>query len=160
MVLNTHSLLQQGAWTLWCLWNMAASEGHIWRWKAPRRGWSNTWQSHLPAPQWGPSAWLLPRMQSRGRGSGTARSSLPCKTGGPLNYQRGQNVSTVKLSHSTSAFFSVCFHLRCIQDPQLVVNVSRTMSVQFTPPELSEDCLYLNVYTPAEATTGDKVPVG
>lgn len=42
----------------------------------------------------------------------------------------------------------------------MVVNVSQTMSMQYTPPELSEDCLYLNVYTPAEATKGDKLPVG
>uniref|UniRef100_A0A8P4G5B1 Carboxylic ester hydrolase n=1 Tax=Dicentrarchus labrax TaxID=13489 RepID=A0A8P4G5B1_DICLA len=47
----------------------------------------------------------------------------------------------------------------CIQDPEIVVNVSRTMSMQYTPPELSEDCLYLNVYAPAEATQGDKLPV-
>uniref|UniRef100_A0A1A8JE29 Carboxylic ester hydrolase n=2 Tax=Nothobranchius kuhntae TaxID=321403 RepID=A0A1A8JE29_NOTKU len=47
----------------------------------------------------------------------------------------------------------------CIQDPELIVNVSRTMAIEFTPPELSEDCLYLNVYTPAEAKTGDKLPV-
>ncbi|XP_035521168.1 carboxylesterase 3 [Morone saxatilis] len=47
----------------------------------------------------------------------------------------------------------------CIQDPEIVVNVSRTMSMQYTPLELSEDCLYLNVYTPAEATQGDKLPV-
>lgn len=47
----------------------------------------------------------------------------------------------------------------CIQDPDIVVNVSKTMSLQFTPPEMSEDCLYLNVYTPAEATTTDKLPV-
>ncbi|XP_070828696.1 carboxylesterase 3 [Chaetodon trifascialis] len=47
----------------------------------------------------------------------------------------------------------------CIQDPEIVVNVSRTMSVQYTPPELSEDCLYLNVYTPAEAARGDKLAV-
>ncbi|XP_049928356.1 carboxylesterase 3 isoform X1 [Epinephelus moara] len=47
----------------------------------------------------------------------------------------------------------------CIQDPEIVVNVSKTMSMQYTPPELSEDCLYLNVYTSAEATKGDKLPV-
>lgn len=32
--------------------------------------------------------------------------------------------------------------------------------MQYTPPEISEDCLYLNVYTPVEATKGDKLPVG
>uniref|UniRef100_A0A3B4TE44 Carboxylic ester hydrolase n=1 Tax=Seriola dumerili TaxID=41447 RepID=A0A3B4TE44_SERDU len=47
----------------------------------------------------------------------------------------------------------------CVQDPEIVVNVSKTMSMQYTVPELSEDCLYLNVYTPAEATKRDKLPV-
>lgn len=32
--------------------------------------------------------------------------------------------------------------------------------MQYTLPELSEDCLYLNVYTPAEATRTDRLPVG
>ncbi|KAM4574000.1 carboxylesterase 3 isoform 1-T1 [Odontesthes bonariensis] len=47
----------------------------------------------------------------------------------------------------------------CVQDPEMVVNVSRVMSTEFTPSELSEDCLYLNVYSPAEAAAGDKLPV-
>ncbi|KAL6107418.1 ces5a [Pungitius sinensis] len=47
----------------------------------------------------------------------------------------------------------------CIQDSETVVSVSRTMSMQYTPPEVSEDCLYLNIHTPAEATKGDKLPV-
>uniref|UniRef100_A0A3Q3S5X5 Carboxylic ester hydrolase n=1 Tax=Mastacembelus armatus TaxID=205130 RepID=A0A3Q3S5X5_9TELE len=47
----------------------------------------------------------------------------------------------------------------CIQNPELFVNVCRAMSIELTPPELSEDCLYLNVYTPAEATKGGKLPV-
>nr|XP_057931776.1 carboxylesterase 3 [Doryrhamphus excisus] len=47
----------------------------------------------------------------------------------------------------------------CIQDAEIVVNVSKVMSVQYTIPELSEDCLYLNVYTQAEAKRGDKLPV-
>ncbi|XP_029992389.1 carboxylesterase 3 isoform X2 [Sphaeramia orbicularis] len=47
----------------------------------------------------------------------------------------------------------------CIQDPEIIVNVSRIMSIQYNPPEISEDCLYLNVYAPAEAAKGDKLPV-
>ncbi|XP_061532742.1 carboxylesterase 3 [Phycodurus eques] len=47
----------------------------------------------------------------------------------------------------------------CIQDSDVVVNVSEVMSVEYTPPEVSEDCLYLNVYTQAEAKRGDKLPV-
>uniref|UniRef100_UPI0037E92D00 carboxylesterase 3 n=1 Tax=Semicossyphus pulcher TaxID=241346 RepID=UPI0037E92D00 len=47
----------------------------------------------------------------------------------------------------------------CIQDPDLVVSVSKTMSMEYAAPELSEDCLYLNVYTPADAAQGDKLPV-
>ncbi|XP_075898892.1 carboxylesterase 3 [Nelusetta ayraudi] len=47
----------------------------------------------------------------------------------------------------------------CIQDPDVLVNVSQTMSLQYTPTEVSENCLYLNVYAPAEAKRGDKLPV-
>ncbi|XP_061773332.1 carboxylesterase 5A-like [Nerophis ophidion] len=47
----------------------------------------------------------------------------------------------------------------CIQDSEMVVNASKVMSVQYTPPELSEDCLYLNVYTQAGVKRGDKLPV-
>ena len=48
---------------------------------------------------------------------------------------------------------------RCVQDPDLIVAVSRIMSLQMAPPEVSEDCLYLNVYAPAGAARGDKLPV-
>lgn len=47
----------------------------------------------------------------------------------------------------------------CIQDPQIMVNVSKTMSMNITPSDISEDCLYLNVYTPESAVHGDKLPV-
>lgn len=33
------------------------------------------------------------------------------------------------------------------------------MSLQFRPPAVSEDCLYLNVYSPAGTSRGDKLPV-
>ncbi|KAM6937431.1 carboxylesterase 3 [Xenentodon cancila] len=47
----------------------------------------------------------------------------------------------------------------CIQDREKLINVSLAMSLNFSAPELSEDCLYLNVYTPADARQGDKLPV-
>uniref|UniRef100_A0A8C5D3M0 Carboxylic ester hydrolase n=1 Tax=Gouania willdenowi TaxID=441366 RepID=A0A8C5D3M0_GOUWI len=47
----------------------------------------------------------------------------------------------------------------CVQDAEIVVNFSKTILMEFTPPGVSEDCLYLNVYTPAEASRGDKLPV-
>lgn len=49
---------------------------------------------------------------------------------------------------------------RCVQDPDVIETVSRVMSVQFRPVEASEDCLYLNVYAPAQAAPGDGLPVG
>lgn len=39
------------------------------------------------------------------------------------------------------------------------MSVSQIMALEFRPPEVSEDCLYLNVYTPAQAKKGDKLPV-
>uniref|UniRef100_A0A3B3UEC6 Carboxylic ester hydrolase n=1 Tax=Poecilia latipinna TaxID=48699 RepID=A0A3B3UEC6_9TELE len=47
----------------------------------------------------------------------------------------------------------------CVQDQEVVVNFSIAMSMDFTVPEVSEDCLYLNVYTPAEAAPEVKLPV-
>lgn len=34
------------------------------------------------------------------------------------------------------------------------------MSMQYTPPDISEDCLYLNVYVPPDSTSADKLAVG
>lgn len=48
---------------------------------------------------------------------------------------------------------------RCVQDPDIIVTVSQIMSLQYSPTEVSEDCLYLNVYAPAQAQQGDKLPV-
>ncbi|XP_043981767.1 carboxylesterase 3 [Gambusia affinis] len=47
----------------------------------------------------------------------------------------------------------------CIQDREIVVNISIALSMDFTVPEVSEDCLYLNIYTPAEITPEVKLPV-
>lgn len=47
----------------------------------------------------------------------------------------------------------------CIQDPEIMVNVSKSMSMDITPSDISEDCLYLNVYTPESAAQGNKLPV-
>lgn len=83
-------MIIQRATTSWCLWKMGKSEGNMWRWKALRRGWSNSWRSPLHVPLWGLSAWLLPSRQRPGREWETAHSSLPCKTGWPMNQQKVQ----------------------------------------------------------------------
>lgn len=47
----------------------------------------------------------------------------------------------------------------CIQDPQIMANVTKTMAMDITPSDISEDCLYLNVYTPESAAQEDQLPV-
>lgn len=85
----------------------------------------------------------------------TARSES-CLVFHPLFFDLARMTSHFVLTPIPTGF---PFH-RCIQDPDVLVNVSQTMSLQYTPTEVSEDCLYLNVYAPAEAKRGHKLPVG
>lgn len=47
----------------------------------------------------------------------------------------------------------------CIQDKQDSINLSEEFNVTLEIPEVSEDCLYLNVYTPAKPAEDAKLPV-
>nr|XP_046227122.1 cocaine esterase-like [Scatophagus argus] len=47
----------------------------------------------------------------------------------------------------------------CLQDTTRVEKVWKNFPVQHPSVEMSEDCLYLNVYRPAGAAPGDKLPV-
>ncbi|KAL6479036.1 hypothetical protein MHYP_G00124690 [Metynnis hypsauchen] len=47
----------------------------------------------------------------------------------------------------------------CLQDLDVVESVSKIMALSFTPPTVSEDCLYLNVYTPSQRSAAEKLPV-
>ncbi|KAL0968210.1 hypothetical protein UPYG_G00263870 [Umbra pygmaea] len=47
----------------------------------------------------------------------------------------------------------------CIQDPVIAQNIVNSMAIDYALPDVSEDCLYLNVYTPKEGVTGEKLPV-
>ncbi|CAF92565.1 unnamed protein product [Tetraodon nigroviridis] len=47
----------------------------------------------------------------------------------------------------------------CIPDPDIIATVSRLMSLQVSPVEVSEDCLYLTVSVQAAASAGAKIKV-
>ena len=48
---------------------------------------------------------------------------------------------------------------RCLQDLSVMDKLWKTFPVKYPSVEQSEDCLYLNVYRPSGASSGDKLPV-
>ncbi|KAG7468391.1 hypothetical protein MATL_G00142440 [Megalops atlanticus] len=47
----------------------------------------------------------------------------------------------------------------CLQNREVILNFTKQVSMEMNIPEVSEDCLYLNVYTPAAPTKDSKLPV-
>ncbi|KAF4101307.1 carboxylesterase 3 [Onychostoma macrolepis] len=47
----------------------------------------------------------------------------------------------------------------CLQNPDILPIVAKSMALDFTPTGVSEDCLYLNVYAPSQRSESDKLPV-
>ncbi|XP_036406856.1 fatty acyl-CoA hydrolase precursor, medium chain-like [Megalops cyprinoides] len=47
----------------------------------------------------------------------------------------------------------------CLQDRALVADLLDKVSMEMDIPAISEDCLYLNIYTPATSTADSKLPV-
>ena len=45
---------------------------------------------------------------------------------------------------------------RCVQDPSISAELMDKISIDVKFPDISEDCLYLNIYTPSES---GKLPV-
>ncbi|KAK3548823.1 hypothetical protein QTP70_020713 [Hemibagrus guttatus] len=48
---------------------------------------------------------------------------------------------------------------RCLQNPKSMKLESEFMAVNYTLTSVSEDCLYLNVYTPSQRLASEKLPV-
>ncbi|KAF6287742.1 carboxylesterase 5A [Rhinolophus ferrumequinum] len=47
----------------------------------------------------------------------------------------------------------------CLQDTEWLLSSQRILKVRYPRLEVSEDCLYLNIYAPAHADIGSKLPV-
>ncbi|XP_028814014.1 fatty acyl-CoA hydrolase precursor, medium chain [Denticeps clupeoides] len=47
----------------------------------------------------------------------------------------------------------------CLQNPELVVDMLKSVNIFFELPDVSEDCLYLNVYSPSKPGEDSKLPV-
>ncbi|XP_076849735.1 fatty acyl-CoA hydrolase precursor, medium chain-like [Brachyhypopomus gauderio] len=47
----------------------------------------------------------------------------------------------------------------CLQDTTIMESVAKIMAINFTLSAVSEDCLYLNVYTPSQRVASEKLPV-
>ncbi|KAK3526570.1 hypothetical protein QTP70_030708 [Hemibagrus guttatus] len=47
----------------------------------------------------------------------------------------------------------------CVQNRELIVNLTKQFSMTLEVPEMSEDCLYLNIYTPAKPSEEAKLPI-
>ena len=64
-----------------------------------------------------------------------------------------------KISQTEKVQPNFQFAFRCLQDLQISVGLAQTLSVALEIPEVSEDCLYLNIYTPAKPAEDAKLPV-
>ncbi|CAN2389271.1 carboxylic ester hydrolase activity, partial [Pristimantis euphronides] len=47
----------------------------------------------------------------------------------------------------------------CLQDIQLMEHLLENVKIKLKLPPVSEDCLYLNIFTPADRVKGEKLPV-
>lgn len=53
----------------------------------------------------------------------------------------------------------VFLYPRCLQPKEVIVDMLANMFLSVEIPEVSEDCLYLNIYTPAKPGDDTKLPV-
>ena len=64
-----------------------------------------------------------------------------------------------KISQTEEVQPNFQFAFRCLQDLQISLDYAEMISMAVEIPEVSEDCLYLNIYTPAKPAEDAKLPV-
>ncbi|XP_018594885.2 carboxylesterase 3 [Scleropages formosus] len=47
----------------------------------------------------------------------------------------------------------------CLQNTDIIADIAKSANMNFSIPHVSEDCLYLNVYTPSDRSADEKLPV-
>lgn len=74
------------------------------------------------------------------------------------------NLQTHEMNHWVLCeFLSISDHsvdiFRCVQNREATVELFGSLSIIVEIPEVSEDCLYLNIYTPVKPGEDAKLPV-
>jgi len=147
VLISSQHLKSTQSWEAW--------EVRLWVSRGRRMGSMPTWVSHLQSHLWALLwDWLPPSLWRDGKEWETPPSSPPCKASTCYRCC----IPSFKMIFNTH--WKSCFFFRCVQYKNLTLDMLEKLGVMVVDlPDISEDCLYLNIYTPANRTLDAKLPV-